>query len=262
LATTCCCFAVTSGRPLSPSRRRGYTDVTSRSDPTVCRDLGQGGPELLNPGDRLDGGRAIRGRRSEALSEDVRPMSGALRRPPLPGTSRTTARTTPVAIVSVMADVLGRTQVSHCASVVARGDRDGNRSVDRAAGLPARFRSAQPVAARLPSPARRLPESSSGAVAVAKTLAGATWPVAKTLATGCRPTWPVARGLATGLPAGGRAPAGVGHHRTRTQSPVANQITKILRKSLGRAIVLASVPASAPEQAAHQHPRVREAARS
>jgi hypothetical protein len=144
----------------------------------------------VKPGDRVDDGRAIRGRLPVALSAGVRPISGT-RPPSLPGTSRTTSRTTPVAIVSVMADVLGRTQVPHCASVAARGDRDGQPISRSRCGLASEV----PVCAarcRAPAkPARRLPESSPSDVPVAKTLAGATWPVA--------------RGLATGLPAGGRA---------------------------------------------------------
>jgi hypothetical protein len=156
-------------------------------------------------------------------------MSGALRRPPLPSTSWTTSRTTPVAIVSVMADVLGRTQVPHCASVVARGDRDGNRSVDRGAGLPARFRSAQPVAARLPIPARRLPESSSSDVAVAQRLPGRRGRLPERLPRVCRATWRVPKGL----PAGGRAPAGAGHHRTRMPPGWPTRSRKFYEKSLG-----------------------------
>lgn len=205
------------------------------------------------------------------------PNSGARRRCPEtsarcpersafpPDTPWTTCGTTPVAIVAVMADELGAdTGACPCAEAVALG-RDGNRSVDRGAGLPAIPGCAARCRALMPSPARRLPESSPSDVADARRLARGLQCDVAGCQTACH-RLAVRRGrLPDRLP---RACRPVAAHLQGWPSPDPDadpggqpddeKFTKVA----GLGPVVASLLASAPEQAAHQHPRVEEVAQS
>lgn len=216
----------------------------------------------------------------EVLSGDVRSIFGAPGRPPLPGTLRTTSRTTPATIVSVMADELGRPQLPlRVSSCMRRSRRQPARR--RRCGLAGEIPACAAPGSALAQPGEAVARGARRATsAVARGLAVRRGCCQSACQGACSAAWllpdglpgglqcgvavarRLARGLATGLPAGGRIPAGVGHRRTRTPSRVASQTMKSMRGMLGWDPVAASVLASAPEQAAHQHPRVREAAQS
>jgi hypothetical protein len=220
-------------------------DLSIRSD----RGLGQGGPEPLNP--RATG--LMAAERSKVGSRWRCPQASARR--PEPGRLPCRARRGQPSgqprwpscrsWQTSWADARRCASAFHAVTATATGHWVAVRSCRRDSG-------------RHSSLPRTCPASRGGCQRARRV----TWRLPERLPRVCRATWPLATRPAAGLPASGRAPAGVGHHRTRKPTRVANQITKTLRKSLGWASVLASVSASAPEQAAHQHPRVREAAQS
>jgi hypothetical protein len=135
------------------------------------------------------------------------------RRPPPPGKSRTTTRTTPVAIVTVMATELRRAQVQLRASGCTRRSRRQPVSRSRC-GLAGEIPAGAARCRATAQPRQPGYQNWPSDMAVAKRLT-ATWPVARPLAkrlpgdvAGCqnachgfrRANWPVAGPLAAGLP--------------------------------------------------------------